>query len=141
MGNWITVNIKGKVNKEEAKQLIEWLTVDKQTYSSMAEEQLGVYYLQISRGVFGLRQWVKEDGTINSLGNVYERDCEASDLYSEVQSLCKRFKSLELTVHIGGDYESTKCVATIVGNKDKVELLEPQIENLGEISADQIKGN
>lgn len=141
MGNWITVNIEGKVNKDEAKEMLEWLTVDRQTYSSIAEEQLGVYYLQISQGVCGLGDWIKEDGTLSGIGNVFERDCEPQDLLNEAQVLCKQFKSLELTVHVGGDYESTECVATIIGNKDKVELLEPQIKTLGEISTDQMQNN
>lgn len=134
MGNWITVGMVGSANKEDAKRMIEWLTFSRETYSSVAYEKLGVYYLQISSSVYGLNKWIKEDGIINVTGNVFERDCEVDELYEEVKALCNEFKSLELTVHIGGDYESTKVVATIVGNSESVELLEPQIEELNEIS-------
>lgn len=141
MGNWITVNMKGKVNKEEAREMVEWLKFSRETFSSIAEEQLGVYYLQIITSVCGINNWVGADGNINVTGNVFERDCETEDLFNEVKALCNKFKTLELTIHVGGDYESTKCVATIVGNNERVEKLPPQIEELGEISSDNIREN
>lgn len=141
MGNWIIVNMEGNVSKEEVNELIKYLKVDKSTYSSLAEEELGVYYLQVSSGICGLGEWINEDGSISAIGNVYERDCEPEDLFNEVKALCGKFKSLDLTIHVGGDYESISCVATIVGNSERVEKLPPQIAELGEISSDSMKDN
>ena len=72
----------------------------------------------------------RKDGTIDAKGNVYERDCEVDDLLNELTALSNKFRTLEMLLHIGGDYESTLCKATIKVENGVVELLEPQLKEV-----------
>lgn len=130
MGNWITVNAIGKVDIEEARVMIDMLKYDNKTYTSIAEKELGVFYLQFGKGVFGLNQWINEDGSIFAAGNVFERDCDVEDLVNELSALANKFTSLDMELHIGDWYESLKCVATVKVKNGIAKKFEPQIDIL-----------
>lgn len=141
MGNWRTVQIIGEVkNYEEVGQLINYLTVDKNNYTSKAYND-DIYYLQFGIGLCGLNQWVNFNGKINTIGNVFERDCEIEDLEKELNILANKFKSLDITLHVGDDYESLDCVASFIVKNGRVEKHDPLVKEIESISLERMEMN
>lgn len=140
MGNWRTVQLKGSVAPEDAAAIRAYLQVDKQTYESPTSED-DIFFLQFGTGLCGLNQWVNQDGTIEAVGNVFERGCDLDNLEEELNILAKKFPSLLLMLHAGDDYESKNCVATFIVQQEKVEKSQPLITDLDEISQDQVMIN
>lgn len=134
MGDWRTVNIKGKISKDEVNAAREFLKSDYYREDS-------VYYLQFSEGLCSVGEWVKEDGTIDAIGNVYERDCNNEDLLRELTVLAEKFPTLDIILHSGSNWESLTCSASFVVKDGKCEQKEPMIPELHEISSAQIYTN
>ena len=140
MGNWRTVQIIGEVkDKNEVDSIIKYLTVG-DDYESPASED-DIFYLQFGEGLCGLNQWVKNNGKINIVGNVYERDCEIEDLEKELKILADKFKSLDIILHTGGEYESLDCIASFEVHNGMVERKEPLIKGLDEFDKDRMQMN
>lgn len=127
MGNWRTVNIHGKISKCEAKELIETLSEDKGWYTPASCFTMG-------RSICGLNQWVKNDGSINAVGNLAERDYTNDDIESGLRFLAEKFPSLTLTLHSGSDFESLDCSATFHVENGIVTRCAPEISVLREIT-------
>lgn len=140
MGNWRTVNIVGKIGKKECKEAINFLTVDF-NYNSKASDELDIFYLQFSESLCGLGNWVKNDGTINAVGNLWERGCSIDALEDELIKLSNKFKTLEIKLHAGDDWEDLKCVATFNVKDGVVIKLPPEIDRLKEISNEEMAFN
>lgn len=140
MGNWRTVNIEGTVSKEEARGMIEFLRDDDdKDWGSPWETSAAPFVM--NRSMCGLNQWVKEDGTINAIGNLSERDFDNDDIEYALQYLASMFPSLSITLHSGSDYESLQCSATFHVHEGKVERCEPEVDVIKEIPSSQIQMN
>lgn len=140
MGNWRTVELKGNVSNEEAIQMIDYLTVDRNKYESKASDD-DIFFLQFGVGVFGLNRWVEEDGTIDKVGNVFERDCDIDDLEEELNTIASKFTSLEMVLNAGDDYESPVCAASFIVKNGIVERVDPLVSELEGMNRNQIMEN
>lgn len=131
MGNWTTVNMHGVCSKKDLPKLKEAVCIgnDWERFGCLSHS---------GNSICGLGAWPAE--TINAIGNLSERDYGAEDVKNELQALADACPSLEMKVHIGGDYESKKCIATVTCTKGRVTLGKPEIETLADIPADQIQG-
>lgn len=130
MGNWRTVRIIGKVAQSEVKALKEACTPN--------EKHENYHCLSIEEGLCGLGDWVDEEMDVG--GNLAERNFDVEDVASVLEELVKAAPSMSLKVHCGGDYEDTKCVATITVRDNKVEIGEPEVEFVVGASKDEMTG-
>lgn len=138
---WRTVQVNGQIKGwKEIDDIITYLTVDKQSYDSPAYED-GVFFLQFGSGVFGLNKWVEDDGRINAVGNVYERDCTIEDLEKELKIIANKFPKLIMELHAGDDYESKHCVYSFNVFDGIVEKVEPHIRMLDDVDDSKIMKN
>jgi hypothetical protein len=141
MGDWRSVNIKGKVtDKEKVKEIRDYLKYNSKTYGSKAEKD-GIYYLQFGEGLCGLNEWIDYDGNIDALGNVFERDCENSDLLKELTILAEKYPCIDLVLHSGDNYESLICTASFVVKDGIVKQEPPMIDELEKMSNDKMQAN
>ena len=130
MGDWRTVRMEGTLPKEEVKAFIEYLMVPTNQDESPASEQDDVFYLQMEKAMFGLKQWIREDGRIHAIGSVYERNCEIKDLHQELTAIAKRFPNLNMILHAGCEYESPICETSFKVANGNIEQVEPLIERV-----------
>jgi len=141
MGNWRTVELKGKVtNRDEIEKMIDYLTVDQNSCTSQAYND-EIFYLQFGTGLYGINQWINNDGSIDICGNVYERDCAIEDLHNELSILAAKFPSLELILHVGGDYESTECILSFIVKNSEVKKVKPLVNKLNGIDKERAMAN
>lgn len=142
MGNWRTVQVEGKVNPEEAKQMIQSLTPnwDSETWIQ-SEDNNRLYFLLHGDGICALGRWVYPNGEIKGQGNVYERNCEIEDLKNELTYLAEKFPSLDMKLHAGADYEDEACVATFIVYNGKVAQVEPMIDKVSGVTPEQMRVN
>lgn len=130
MGNWRTVDMRGRMNPVAAKEMIEELTYG-DDWSKWATDAA---CLMMNHSLCGLNQWVNNDGTIDTVGNLAERDFDNDDIEKALTFLAFKYPSLEMTLHSGSDWESTVCSATFHVKDGKVQRCEPEVENIREIS-------
>lgn len=131
MGNWRTVNIKGKVNPDEAKRMIEDLTIVYNFGDEECDFESKIFCcLSMSNSLCGLNQWVQPNGDIDAIGNLFERDFDNDDIENTLKMLVKLYPSLELTLHSGSDYESLECSATFHAGNGEVNRCEPEVEKI-----------
>lgn len=131
MGNWRTVNMIGSCSAEDLPALKKAL--------DPGEDYANFNCLSESSSLCGLNNWAKEK--ISTIGNLSERDYDPQDVAKTLEELVKVAPSLQLIVHCGGDYESTKCVATVRVLDGKVDLMPPQIEEIHSIPEGTITSN
>lgn len=134
MGDWRTVNIKGRISKDEVNAARDFL-------KSNYWREDGVYYLQFSEGLCSIGEWIREDGIIDVIGNVYERDCENEDLLAELTVLAEKFPTLDIILHSGSNWESLTCSASFVVKDGKCEQKEPMIPEIHAIPSAQMYMN
>ena len=127
MGNWRTVDIKGYMDKIEASELRKELS-EKTEWDSPAA------CLRMSKSLCGLNQWVDEDGIIDSVGNLAERDYDNDDIERALTYIVEKYPSLELTLHSGSDWESLVCSATFHVKDGIVKRSEPKVDTIREIN-------
>lgn len=131
MGNWTTVHISGMCDKKDLPALKK--AIDK------GNDYENFHCLCNTGGLCGIGDWVNED--ISVVGNLAERDYGQDDIKDKLQDLAKIAPSLTLKVHVGGDYESLDCVATVVCAEGEVNINSPEINKLPSIPQGQIHGN
>jgi len=131
MGNWTTVHISGACDKEDVSALKKFVNT--------GDDWSKFHCLCNSGGLCGLGDWATE--TISASGNLAERDFSASDVKEAIEDALKKAPSLTLKVHVGGDYESLECVATVNCKDGEVTIDEPEIKEIPSISQGQIQGN
>lgn len=131
MGNWTTVNMIGKCNEEDVSALKQAITVN--------DDYENFHCLSNTGGLCGLNDWAEEQ--INAIGNLAERDYDADDIAEELKKLSEIAPSLNLVVHVGGDYESLDCIHTVKCKDGKVDILEPEVKQLMGIPKGQMEGN
>ena len=131
MGNWTTVNITGTCSKEDLPAL---------KYAINTGNDWDKFHcLCNTGGLCGLNDWAGE--SIDVQGNLAERDYDNEDIAEQLRKLIEVAPSLDLEVHVGGDYESTECVATINCRNRNVTIDDPEVKVLSDISEDQIREN
>lgn len=140
MGNWTTVNITGTCNKKDLPAL-------KKAVNSYNDSKLLHKYglgdwelfncLSNTGGLCGLGDWTGE--TIYAIGNLAERDFTTNDIAEQLEKLVEIAPSLNLKIHVGGDYESLDCISTIECKDGQVNILEPEISTILEIPQEQIQ--
>jgi hypothetical protein len=129
MGNWRTVRIIGTCSKDDVTALRAEL--------DLRTEIENFHCLGNTGGLCSLPNWGNEN--IDVIGNLAERDYSVNDVAKQLEKLAKIAPSLKVKIHCGGDYESTDCVNTIVLENGVVEIRQPEIESIGEISQSQIE--
>jgi len=128
MGNWRTVQIEGTCAATDIAALRQYLA------AGCEDPRWGPLHCG---GACGLPNWADEE--INVCGNLGERGFTPEDLRDELLKLCGVAPSLAVDVHCGGDYEDTKCVATVHLERGRSVVLDPQIEAVGQPSPEQIE--
>ena len=131
MGNWTTVHISGTCSKDDLPALKKAVNIGKDWEK--------FHCLCNSRSLCGLNDWTAEN--ISAIGNLAERDYGEDDVAEQLRELVKIAPSLKLKVHVGGDYESLDCVATINCAEGVVTIDDPEIKALPAISDAQMQGN
>lgn len=131
MGNWTTVHISGKCNKADLPALKEAVNT--------GDDWDKFHCLCNTGGLCGLGDWPNE--TISAIGNLAERDYDVESVAEQLKELIKIAPSLDLIVHVGGDYESLDCVATVKCKDGVVTIFDPEIKTLPAIPEGQITGN
>lgn len=140
MGNWRTVNIRGHMNVDEAKDAIKLLGKDKVKVWELYESiEQNFDCLLFSDSLCGLNQWIKEDGTIDAIGNLYERDFDNDDIEMALNFLAKRYPSIELTLNSGSDWENLVCSATFHVKNGVVERCAPEVNEIHGIPREVVK--
>lgn len=129
MGNWTTVKLEGSCNAEDLPALRNAVNTE--------DDWEAFHCLCNNGGICGLGDWT---GTkIDAVGNLAERDYGKDDVAEQLRELVKVAPSLKVDVHVGGDYESRKCVATVVCGNGKVSIEPPRIQVIPEISQAQMQ--
>ena len=130
MGNWRTVNITGRMDPDEAKDLIAELSDE----SSWTPAEC----LSMGHSLCGLNQWVTDDGFIDAIGNLAERDFDNDDIEKALVYLADKYHGLQLTLHSGSDWEELECTATFHVSNGRVERCEPEVKTIHGITQEQI---
>jgi hypothetical protein len=121
MGNWTTVSMRGTLAAEHVAAVREHITA-KPDYSNF-------HCLTGSiAGLAGLGMWAKEE--IHADGNLAERDYGADSVAEVLRELVVIAPSLDLKVHVGGDYESTTTVATVTAKDGVVVIGPPEVDTV-----------
>ena len=131
MGNWTTVHISGTCKEEDLPALKKAVNT--------GDDWEAFHCLCNTGGLCGLGDWTGE--TMSAIGNLAERDYSADDVAEQLKELAKVAPSIDLIVHVGGDYESLDCVATVKCKDGAVTMHEPEITTLPSIPQEQIEGN
>lgn len=124
MGNWRTVDMKGRIAREDVADICSFL--------SDCEGCGDAWCFTMGLSLCGLGRWVGEDGNIDVSANLYERDFDNDDIETALKILAERYPSLELTLHSGSDWESTVCSATFHVHNGTVERCDPEVETIRE---------
>jgi hypothetical protein len=132
MGNWRTVNMIGSCETSEIAALRSACLYgdDYENFHALAFDSQGT--------ICGLNDWVDTD--INVIGNLAERDYSPEDVAETCKKLVEAAPSLILKIHCGGDYESKKCIATIIVKNKEVSVQDPEIETIMDMSEEHIQG-
>lgn len=132
MGNWRTVYIIGKCDYLEVQKLKELIDCKGPDYNNF-------HCLCNTGSICGLGDW--SDEVINSVGNLSERDYSIKEVAERLKKIASQVPSLEVDIHCGEDYEDKKCIKTIRLRKEKVSIINPEIEKIPDISESQIQTN
>jgi len=119
MGNWRTVDMTGKIERSDVADIRKFLSKD-----TLCGE---AWCFTIGKSLCGLNCWVNDDGSIDVSANLYERDFDNDDIEAALKVLADRYKSLELTLHSGSDYEELECTATFHINNGIVTRCLPEV--------------
>lgn len=128
MGNWTTVMIEGKCDVSEVTTLKANITM-----SFMGDD----WHCLTNGGICGLPMWA--GAQISAVGNLAERGYDAQSVKETLEWLAKESPSLAVKVHVGGDHEDKKCVATVTLHGGEATVGDPEIEDIPEITEDQMK--
>ena len=131
MGNWTTVHISGTCNAEDVPALKAAVNV--------GESWKAFHCLCNTGGICGLGDWADEEMSVT--GNLAERDYGVKDVAGQLRELARIAPSLTLKVHVGGEYESLDCVATVNCINGSVTIDDAEIKTLTPIPQGQIEAN
>lgn len=123
MGNWRTVDMTGRINREDVEDICSFLSEE-----TVPDEAL---CLAISfPSMCGIDKWIEDTGDIDICGNLYERDFDNDDIEKALNILAERYKSLTLTLHSGSDWESRVCSATFHVKDGVVKKCYPEVKEI-----------
>jgi hypothetical protein len=132
MGNWQRVKIIGTCAAAEVPALQQRLDL-----RDLSGDLSHFGPLSAAGGLCGLPLWAAEQ--IEAVGNMAERDYDAAAVGRHLRALAAVAPSLAVKVHVGGDYESDTCVATVQLADGEVAVLPPEVATIEEISEGQIQ--
>ena len=128
MGNWTTVKIEGSCSAEDLPALKKAVKT--------GDDWESFHCLSVTEGICGLGDWTGTE--IDAVGNLAERDYSKDDVAEQLRKLVMVAPSLSVNIHVGGEWESRECVATVVCADGKVTIEPPAIQEIPEISAAQM---
>ena len=131
MGNWTTVNMIGTCDAKDLPALRDHINI--------GNDWDKFHCLCNTGGLCGLGSWPAEN--INATGNLAERDYDSEDIAEKLKEIVIEVPSLKLKVHVGGDYESSDCVATVNCVDGKVTIDAAEVKKLSVIPEGQITDN
>ena len=132
MGNWQRVKIVGTCAAAEVPALQQRLDL-----RDLRGNLDNFGPLSAVGGLAGLPLWAAEQ--IEAVGNMAERDYNAEAVGRHLRELAAVAPSLAVKVHVGGDYESDTCVATVQLVNGEVTILPPEVATIEDISEAQIE--
>lgn len=127
MGNWRRAQIVGTCDAGEVAALRAHLDFGGNL------ERFGPL---CSGGICGLQMWPAE--RISALGNLAERGYSDEAIAEHLTELAALAPSLRVKVHVGGDYETDECVATITLDEHGARVGLPEIKELPKIGEGQM---
>lgn len=128
MGNWRTVHIHGTVSGMKVPALREALTPP--STGKWTEQDDALYCLHINSGVFRLGNWIPDDGLVNVVGNLSERDLGVGDVYDACCQIVNIDPAACFVIDIGDDFESSECIASIVVTNGQARIVSAIVEEL-----------
>ena len=132
MGNWRRVWIVGTCDRNDVPKLKKSIVTNRETWEPF-------HPLAHYGSLAGLPMWAHEH--INVVGNLAERNYTPEDVAETLRDIVKNVPSLYVDVHVGGDYESDECEATVACKAQKVTVTAPQTPAIPDIPPNQIQGN
>lgn len=137
MGNWTTVNIVGTCAESEVAELRKALDPGRDYRN---------FHCLVCGGICGLPNWAGTN--INATGNLAERGYNAESVREQLEVLAMVAPSLAVKVHVGGENESSECVATVtlanmvatVGPPEVASITKPSDEQLRAMAFKQLAG-
>lgn len=114
---------------QDAEALREYLGYSFRARNDPAREHFGpLSYCREQPSLCGLNDWPAP--VVNRAGNLAERDYDVDDVAEELRKLVAVAPSMLLTVHCGGERESTDCIATIRGGEGLVVVGKPEVKTI-----------
>jgi hypothetical protein len=145
MGNWRRVHIVGGMLAEEVDALrAEIYQVLRggmfaHRYEQDEAQMKKFGPLSHTGGICGFGSWPSP--SINAVGNLAERDYDPYDVAEHLKKLAVVAPSLGVMVHCGADYESEKCIATVVLFEGATVVRPPAVRLVGDLSPLQMENN
>jgi len=128
MGNWTRVRIEGYCIESEVPSLRRHLE------AIFMDPSWGPLH---NGGLAGLPNWGL--AVIDVVGNLGERGFDSEDVADALRTIGVIAPSLFVRVHMGGDYESAECVATVELCDGKTTIGEPKIKEIPDITEEQME--
>jgi hypothetical protein len=135
MGNWTTVYVIDACAPHEVASLADEIYFD----MNRRDDRYPFHCLCNTGGLCGLGNWAVTD--IDRIGNLAERGYTVESVARQLEKIATHAPSLTLKVHCGGDYEDSKCVATITLVAGKATVGPLEVEDVGKIPEEQMNAN
>lgn len=126
MGNWRTVDIRGKIDIKDVDDIKNFLSED---YKGKDDNWEACPFF-MGHSLCGLGEWVNPDGSIDISANLSERDFSIEDVETALECLARRYPSLDIVLHAGSDYESVVCEATFHVKDGVVTKHAPEVSEI-----------
>ena len=127
MGNWRRVEIIGTCDAKDVPKLAAAV--------NCSPDFQDLHCLSHYRSICGLPAWA---GTkIQAVGNLAERDYTLDDVVRQLDELLKVAPSLNVKIHVGGDYEAEIVEGTVSVRDGKAVLGPPEAERVPSITEGQ----
>lgn len=137
MGNWRTVMIVGTCPQDQVDPLRDKLrfSVDSDGWGGLLEE---AECLWVSAGLCGLGEW--PEARMNVGGNLFERDYGVDDVRRALDACAAAAPGLDVKVHCGDDWESSKCIATVTKQPGSAAVVgDPEVPEVFGASEESIR--
>ena len=130
MGDWRRVQIVGSCGVGDVPLLKSLLTCN--------SDFSNFHCLIDTKGISGLPNWANEN--ISAVGNLGERGYDEEDVAEQLEVLVDSCPTLDVRIHVGGENESNRCVATVSVCENGCVVGEPAITDIPEIDQSQLRG-
>lgn len=130
MGNWHRAQIIGTCPADQVEALRAALDPGR-NYEN--------FHALVCGGLAGLPNWANE--TFSVVGNLAERELDAESVQEALEDLFGVAPGIECKVHIGGDYESSECVATVTATNGDALVGDPEIETIPDVPDHQMRSS